>query len=115
MKSEHTQWSKEELKVYILLCCVTGGQGETNEEIDLIKSKTDPETFDRLYNEFCGDNVDTSFKKIDDVIGKHPFFPYVSPYEISEIKKVVIKVFNSDNKFEIKERNLRKVFDNMLY
>ncbi|WP_240337957.1 hypothetical protein [Gelidibacter japonicus] len=111
MKSDHTQWSKEELKIYILLCCAKGDQVETKEEIDLIKSKTDPETFERLYNEFCGDDEDRCFEKIDDVIGKYPF----SPYEISEIKKEVMEVFNSDKKFEMKERNLCKVFDNMLY
>lgn len=111
MKDVKNHWSKQELKIYILMFCAKVDQVETEEEIELIKSKTDPETFDRLYNEFCGDDEDTCFEKIEDAIGKYPF----SPKEIAEIKKEVMEVFNSDKKFEMKERYLDKVLDNILY
>ncbi len=111
MKNVKKHWSKKELKIYILLFCAKVDQVETAEEIELIKSKTDPETFDKLYTEFCDDDEDACFEKIEDAIGKYPF----SPREIAEIKKEVMAVFISDKKFEMKERYLDKVLDNVLY
>jgi hypothetical protein len=111
MKDVKNHWTKLELKLYILMFCAKVDQYETAEEIDLIKSKTDPETFDRLYKEFCEDCEDDCFEKIEDAIGKYPF----SPREIADIKKEVLEVFNSDKKFEMKERYLEKVLDNILY
>jgi ribosomal protein L1 len=94
-----------------LLFCAKVDQVESVEEIELIKSKTDPETFDKLYKEFCEDCEDDCFEKIEDAIGKYPF----SPLEIAEIKKEVLEVFNSDKKFQMKEKYLDKVLDNILY
>ncbi|MGJ8592466.1 MAG: hypothetical protein ACSHXF_07955 [Aquaticitalea sp.] len=111
MTNIQKNWSKEELKIYILMFCAKVDQVETEEEIALIKSKTDPETFDRLYKEFCEDCDDDCFEKIEDAIGKYPF----SPKEIHDIKTEVMEVFNSDKKFEMKERYLDKVLDNILY
>ncbi len=111
MKNVKNHWSKKELKLYILMFCAKIDQVETAEEIEMIKSKTDPETFDRLYNEFCGDDEDTCFQKNEDTIGKYPF----SPMEIHNIKQEVTEVFNSDKKFAIKEQYLDKVLDNILY
>lgn len=111
MKPIRNTWSKQELKIYILMFCAKVDQLETPEEIALIKSKTNPETFDRLYKEFCEDCEDDCFEKIEDAIGKYPF----SPKEIYNIKQEVMEVFNSDKKFEMKERYLEKVLDNILY
>lgn len=111
MQNKLENWSKKELKIYILLFCAKVDQIESAEEIALIKSKTDPETFDRLYKEFCEDREDDCFEKIEDAIGNYPF----SPREIAEIKKEVMDVFNSDEKFSMKERYLDKVLDNILY
>ncbi len=111
MKDIKNQWSKNELKIYILLFCSKVDNVETEEEIALIKSKTDLETFKKLYKEFCEDSEADCFEKIEDAIGSYPF----SPREISEIKKEVMDVFHSDKKFDMKERYLDKVLDNILY
>ncbi len=111
MKNVQKHWSKTELKIYILMFCAKVDQHESNQEIELIKSKADPETFDRLYKEFCEDDEDACFEKIEEAIGKHPF----SPKEIADIKKEVLEVFNTDKKFGMKERYLDKVLDNILY
>lgn len=91
--------------------CAKVDQCESEQEIELIKSKADPETFDRLYKEICNDDENSCFEKIEDAIGKHP----LSASEIAEIKKEVLEVFNADKKFEMKERYLDKVLDNILY
>jgi len=111
MKNEMSQWSKSELKIYILILCAKIDGHETEEEIALIKSKTDIETFDKLYNEFCCDEEDGCFEKIEHAINQHEY----SLKELHELKQEILEVFHSDEKFSTKERYLEKVFDNILY
>ena len=111
MKKELTKWTKTELKIYILLLCAKTDSKVSKVEINLIKSRVNAETFNSIYKEFCEDDEDTSFEKIEYVIGKHEY----SAKEISELKMEVIEVFNSDKNFSNKERYLVKVLDNILY
>ena len=111
MENEMSQWSKAELKIYILILCAKIDGDETEEEIALIKSKTDTETFDKLYNEFCCDEEDGCFEKIEHAIDQHEY----SPKELNELKQEILEVFHSDEKFSTKERYLEKVFDHILY
>jgi len=111
MENQMSQWSKAELKIYILILCAKIDGDETEEEIALIKSKTDTETFDKLYNEFCCDEEDGCFEKIEYAINQHEY----SLKELHELKKEILEVFHLDEKFSTKERYLEKVFDNILY
>jgi hypothetical protein len=111
MKNDLPQWAKAELKIYILMLCAKIDNEESQEEINLIKSKVDAETFDRIYKEFCEDDEDTCYEKIEYVIGRHEY----SAKELSELKMEVIEVFNSDKNFDLEERYLVKVLDNILY
>lgn len=104
-------WSKTELKIYILLLCANIDSEIKEEEISLIKSYADTTTFNSVYKEFCKDDEDTCFEKIEYVIGKHEF----SHMELNDLKKEVFGVFNSDDKFHLSERYLEKVLDNILY
>jgi hypothetical protein len=111
MKNELAKWSKAELKIYILLLCAKIDKEESKEEITLIKSKTDEATFNKLYNEFCCDEEDGCFEKIEDAINKHEY----SPQELHKLKQEILEVFLADKKFVMKEQYLQKVFDNILY
>ncbi|RKS53169.1 hypothetical protein BC962_1417 [Gillisia mitskevichiae] len=111
MKNESKYWSKEELKVYILLLCAKADSVETIEEINMIRSKIDPETFDRLYNEFSCDDEDNCLDKIQSAIAKHEY----SNKEIIGLRKEIHAVFLTDKKFNMKERNLDRILDSMLY
>ena len=111
MKNELAQWSKIELKIYILMLCAKIDNEVSEVEINLIKSRVNAETFDSIYKEFCEDDEDTSFEKIEYVIGRHEY----SVKELSELKMEVIEVFNSDKNFSNEERYLVKVLDNILY
>ncbi|WP_445955519.1 hypothetical protein [Yeosuana sp.] len=111
MKNELSQWSKEELKIYILMLCAKIDSEESKVEINLIKSKVDSKIFKRIYKEFRNDDEDTCFEKIEYVIGKHEY----SHKELSDLKNEVLEVFNSDKNFENQERYLYKVLDNILY
>ncbi|WP_047417419.1 hypothetical protein [Cellulophaga sp. Hel_I_12] len=111
MKNELTNWSKAELKIYILLLCAKIDQEESEAEITLIKSKTDENTFNTIYNEFCCDEEDGCFEKIEKAIHHHHY----STMELGQLKKEILEVFHSDKKFSMKERYLEKVFDNIIY
>ncbi len=111
MNLERKHWSKTELKIYILLLCANIDSEIKEEEISFIKNNTDLATFNRIYKEFCKDDEDTCFEKIEYAIGKHEF----SHKELNILKKEVCEIFNSDDKFHLNERYLEKVLDNILY
>ena len=111
MKSEQPKWSKEELKVYILLLCAQADWNETQEEIALIKSKTSDEIFDQIYKEFKEDNEDIGLDKIEAAIEGHRY----STMEIIELKKEIQEVFISDKTFTMKERYIDEILDNIIY
>ena len=111
MKNELSKWSKADLKIYILLLCAKIDKEETEEELAFIKAKTDEDTFNLIYNEFCCDEEDGCFEKIEYAIHQHEY----SPKELKELKKEILEVFHSDKNFSMKERYLEAVFDNILY
>lgn len=111
MKETLTTWTKEELKIYILCLCANADLDETKEELDIIKSKTDKATFEKIHAEFMADNEDTCFEKIDNTV-ERLFF---SNMELSALKKDIFEVFYSNDHFTMKERNLDLILNNMLY
>lgn len=111
METGISRWSKKELQVYILLLCANADTVETEEELALIRSKTDPECFNRLYTEFRGDTEDQSFDKIERSIAIHHY----SFRELSQLKQEMKEVFFSDRKFLMMEHNLERILNNMLY
>lgn len=106
-----TNWTKEEIKVYILLLCARADNTESKEELNMIKSKTDAETFNKMYQEFCDDDEDVCYQKLEDSIRQHHF----STMELSEFRKEIHKVFLADSKFTMMERRLDMVLDNIIY
>ena len=111
MTNKMTNWTKEEIKTYILLLCARADSVESEEEINLIKSKTTTEVFDKMYNEFCEDDEDICFQKLEDSISQHHF----STMELSEFRREIHEVFMADNKFTLMEKRLDQIFDNILY
>ena len=111
MSSEQQYWTKAELQIYILLLCANADSIETEEEIALIKSKTNKETFEKMYQEFSGDTEEESLEKIQDNLVVHEY----SHKEISELRREMFEVFFSDKKFSMMENTLDKILDNILY
>ncbi len=105
------QWSKQELKIYILLLCANADSVESQEELDLIQSKTNTETFTKIYNEFKNDNEDEGLEKIADSMQAFDF----SHIELANMKKEIHEVFFSDGKFLMMEKNLDSILDNIVY
>ena len=111
MANEIANWSKAEFKIYMLLLCAKFAHHEAEEEIALIKSKTDEATFNKIHNEFACDEENDCFEKIEDAINQLEY----SPRELLQLKQEILEVFISDNEISQRERYLKKVFDNILY
>ena len=110
MKSNN-HWTKTELQVYTMLLCANADGNETQEEIEMIKSKTDADTFKKIHEEFLSDTEDERFEKIDHAIHQHEY----SPKELSAFRREIYEIFFSDCSFTSMERHLDKVLDNILY
>ena len=111
MASSQNHWTKEELYTYILLLCANADSKESSEELDLIKSKSNSETFEKIYKEFSGDTEDEALEKIDENIHFHDF----SSQELSQMKADMRAVFMSDKKYSMLEENLDNILDNIIY
>jgi len=111
MKKKRIQWSKIELKTYILLLCANSDLKERKKEIKVIKSKVDKETFDRIYIEFGMDDEDTSLEKIEASIAQHEY----SYKELMSLRQEITEVFLADKKLKPSERYLDRLLDNILY
>ncbi|WP_373057162.1 hypothetical protein [Zunongwangia sp. H14] len=111
MTKEKIHWTKRELQVYILLLCANADALQTEEEVNLIKSKVDKETFEKMQKEIAGDTEEDSLEKIQDTVAVHHF----SYKEILELQKEMQEVFLSDKKYTMMECNLDRILRNMLY
>jgi hypothetical protein len=111
MKTEETQWSKEELKTYILLLCAKADNLESEAEIELIKTKTTAEIFEKMFLEFKSDEEDESLEKIQDVLERHQY----SELELCELKNEIQQIFVADRKIQLAESNLGRILENIIY
>lgn len=111
MKTSKNHWKKTELQTYILLLCANADSTETVEEMNLIKSKTDPQTLAKMYKEYTGDSEDDRLEKISRNIQFHDF----THMELMEFRKEINEVFHADKKYTMIERNLDRILDNILY
>jgi len=111
MKTAETHWSKEELKIYILLLCAKADKIESEEERQLIKVKTSDEIFDKINREFQNDDEDESLEKIQDVLEIHHY----SELELCELKNEIQQIFAADRKIPMAESNLGRILENIIY
>ncbi len=111
MKNKKIRWSKEELKIYILLLCANSDSRQRKKEIKVIKSKDRTELFNRIYEEFSQDDEDTSLKKIEASIAQHEY----TQMELMSLRQDVTEVFLADKKLKSSERYLDRLLDNILY
>ena len=111
MNNQQQHWTKAELQIYILMLCANADSNVTEEEIELIKSKTDKATFDKMNAEFSEDTEEESLEKIQDNLVKHEY----SHKELSDLRREMFEIFFSDKKFSMMENTLDKILDNILY
>ncbi len=111
MKSNATPWTKAELHAYIYLLCANADDIVTEDEMKLIRSKVDPEIYEKIYKEFKKDSESKRLKKIERNIEQHEY----SQMELGELRKEMHQIFASDEKFHMKEQIIDDILDNILY
>jgi len=111
MKNNHNNWTKEELKIYLLLLCAKADEVISQEELDMIKSKTAHKNFDEIYEEFLEDDESTSLDKISTAIGHLEY----GDMELFELRQEIFELFMADNKFSPREKYLDRILDNIIY
>ena len=111
MASTNNHWSKEELHTYIMLLCANADKKQSSGELDLIKSKSEPRTFEKMLKEFSQDSEEDALEKIDENVQYHHY----SSLELSQLKSDMREIFMSDNKYNMMEENLDNILDNIIY
>lgn len=111
MTKETSHWTKTELQVYILLLSANADKDETNDELEMIKSKVELQTFLKIYQEFQADSEEERLQKIDTNIHLHTY----SSMELIEFRTEVHRIFLSDHNFSMLEKRLDWTLDNILY
>ena len=103
MKTEFTtNWTKEELKIYLLIFCANADFTESKTEVDFIKSRTDSQYFDKIHQEFDKDNDYISIQKLKLALDRHNY----STNGIKSILDDVKDLFIADGVFDPLEENL---------
>ncbi len=64
MEDFNTTWSNSEFHAYVLLHCAHADFIESNDEVDLIKSKVSESEYNHIHKEFDNDNDYQSIQKI---------------------------------------------------
>ncbi|MFV8226237.1 hypothetical protein, partial [Christiangramia aquimixticola] len=111
METKKMTWTKEELKVYILLMCANADAVKTDDEIDLIRSQVDSEAYEKISREFANDSEEEGLDKIEENIAHHEY----SHKELQHLYEEMRDVFISDKNFCLMERHLERVLQNILY
>ncbi|SDB19760.1 hypothetical protein SAMN03097699_0047 [Flavobacteriaceae bacterium MAR_2010_188] len=111
MSSGIRKFTKTELEIYILLLCANSDNVESEEEMNMIKSKVDSATFENIYAEFKQDSEDESLEKIQDNINLHHY----TNMELAKLRKEMYEIFFSDCDFKNLERQLDRIMDNIIY
>ncbi|MGB0881093.1 MAG: hypothetical protein ACPGTO_11060 [Polaribacter sp.] len=108
--TEATNWSKQEFQTYLYIYCMNADYKETKEELEMISLKSDDEIYKRMHAEFEKDNDYASIQKINES------FQHLN-YKKEEVDRLfdeIKKLFLSDGKYEILERNLMKGLKKLL-
>ncbi|MBL4668469.1 MAG: hypothetical protein HRT73_16555 [Flavobacteriales bacterium] len=102
MKDFNTNWTRNEFKAYILLYCANADFIETPEEIEMIKSKIDGDTYKSIHKDFDNDNDYQSLQKILSTLKR---FEY-SEAEIDVLFGKIKDLFLADGEYGTVEQNL---------
>lgn len=99
-----TNWTKEELLAYILVWSANADFVERPDEIELILSKVDSDTYKKMHREFHGDNDSRSIDKIAATLKRLAY----SESEIDRVFEDMMEMYKADGKFDSLERSLHR-------
>lgn len=100
MKTSH--WTKDELVAYILLYTAHSNFKESNKEKNVIISKVDMQTFQKIHDEFDNDNDYQSLQKIIQGVKDHHY----NNDDLQSLFTDIKMLFLSDGEYDIMEQNM---------
>ncbi len=95
-------WSRNELIAYIFLFAAHSDLKEDNHERNLIISKVDMNTFQRIHDEFDSDNDYQSLQKIQNCLNHHHF----SSTDINVLMTEIKSLFLADGSYDTMEKHM---------
>ncbi len=98
------EWTRAELKTYVLLFCANANYEESREEIALIRSKVGNRRFERIHWTFDHDN---DFERIQKIRANIKALGY-SKKEIDQLFREILEVFFVDGEYDVLEQNVYK-------
>ena len=110
MEEFTTQWTRAEVKAYILLYCAYANFVETEAEKEYIKSKVGEEKYMKVHKEFDQDNDYQRIQKIQAAVER---FDY-SKNEIDRLFENIKKMFLEDGEIDILEENIYRGLQHLL-
>lgn len=107
---EQGKWTKDELVAYILLFAANSNFTESNHEKNVIISKVDMQTFQKIHHEFEQDN---DYQSIQKIIKGLDAFNY-SKDDLSMLFADIKILFFADGEFDILEQNMYRSLERIL-
>lgn len=95
-------WTKDELIAYLLLFAAHSDFKESNHERNVIISKVDMNTFQKIHDEFDNDNDYQSLQKIQKSLAYHKY----SKREIKQLLSEIKGLFYADGDFDHLEHQM---------
>jgi hypothetical protein len=108
---EQTDWTREELKAYLLLYAANANYIETEEEKETILAMVNPETFKRIHRELAKDNDYQSIQKIQHNLQR---FHY-SLDGVDQLLKDIERVFNAKGEYSEVDETIRLALKRLLH
>lgn len=105
-----TNWTQEELMVYILIWCANADFIESEEEVAFILSKVNEDTYKKMHKEFHQSNDKLSLDKISETFEKLD----LSSSDITQVFADVKELFMADGKYSYLEKNLNRGLNKLL-
>ncbi len=102
MNNLKPKWTKEEMRIYVLIFCANADFVEHKVETDFILSTTDKEIYQKMHTEYDRDNDYLSIQKIRNAFETFNYSKNETEIIFNEIKAL----FFSDGDFSILERNV---------
>ncbi|TVZ59765.1 hypothetical protein NA63_2301 [Flavobacteriaceae bacterium MAR_2010_105] len=103
-------WTKDELVAYVLLFAAHSNLTESNNEKNVIISKVDMKTFQKIHEEFEQDN---DYKSIQKIIKALDAYNY-SKDDLSMLFADIKILFFSDGEFDSLEQNMYRSLERLL-
>lgn len=110
MEEIKTNWSREELKAYILLYCAHANFIETKSEKDYIKSKVGEDKYRKIHREFDDDNDYQKIQKIQNTVKRYDY----SKAEIDKLFINIKRMFLAEGSMDILEENIYRGLQHLL-